>query len=122
MRIGVASTLMKEYTADQRGFFGLLAQMLKSSLSDQTELVFRGFIKKTLAEIRLGLGDYDYSIEAPERGPVRVSRKHMVRGIALKSEEIPMEQCLAEIDAALQTQAVAVARARKALADTLGLS
>jgi hypothetical protein len=122
VKFGVAATLSKQYAADQRMFLGLLAQMLESALPGEVEIGRKGglFAKKTVQRVTVSLGDYKYSLEDPGRGPLLATRMRIVRGIALKTETIPVEQWLAELGAALDERAGSSAAAREALARMIG--
>lgn len=123
VRLGVAGALSREYAADQRHFLGLLAEALEKAVPGEIETRTTGFFaNKRLAELSVTLGAHRFSLEDPGKGPLRAKRMHMVRGIALKSEEISVEQALAEIGEALDERAKTSQAARNALAAMLGLS
>ena len=123
VRMGVASALDREYQSDQRSFLALLAQALEKALPGETELKHAGFFSnKRIVSVSLLLANDRYTIEDPGRGPLRATRVHVVRGIAVKTEEIAMEQALAEIGEALDQRAKTSEAARNALASMLGLS
>jgi len=121
VRLGVAGALQQEYVKDQGFFLELLVKTLQTALPDETELKTRGFLKKTLAGISVNLGDNRYSFDKPEHGPVIATRTRIVRGIALKNEEIPVSQALQELGEALEQRAAKSGDARQALANVLGL-
>src|ERR1051326_6574983 len=93
LKFGIAATLSKQYAADQRVLLVLLAQMLESALPEEAEIVKRGglFSKKTIAKVIVTFGDHRYTLEDPGRGPLQASRTRIVRGIALKTESLPVE-------------------------------
>ena len=118
VKFGVAATLSKQYAADQRMFLDLLARMLEGALPGEVEIGRKGglFSKKTVQRVSVLIGENDYSLEDPGRGPLSATRKRIVRGIALKTEAIPVEEWLAELGAALDDRASTSAAAREALA------
>ena len=122
MKFGIAATLSKQYAADQRVFLDLLASMLDSALPGEAEVVRRGglFSKKTVSKVIVTFGDNRYTLEDPGRGPLEASRTHFVRGIALKTEALPVETWLAELSANLDDRAKTSAAAREALARLVG--
>ena len=122
VKFGVAATLSKQYAADQRMFLDLLAQMLEGALPGEVEIGRKGglFAKKTVQRVTVTIGDYRYTLEDPGRGPLVATRIRIVRGIALKTETIPVEEWLAELGAALDERAGASAAAREALARMIG--
>lgn len=121
-KFGVAAMLSKQYAADQRMFLEQLAQMLERALPQETELIRKGglFSKKTLQQVVVLLGPDRYMLEDPGRGPLIATRTHIVRGIALKTEEIPVETWLADLGAALDERARTSQAAREALARMIG--
>jgi hypothetical protein len=122
MKFRVAATLSKQYAADQRVFLDLLAAMLGSALPEEAEIVKRGglFSKKTIAKVVVTFGENRYTLEDPGRGPLLAWRTRIVRGIALKTESVPVETWLAELSANLDDRARTSAAAREALARLCG--
>jgi hypothetical protein len=118
VKFGVAAELSKQYLADQREFLERLAQMLEGALGNGAEVTRRGglFSKKTVQRVTVTFGDDRYTLEDPGHGPLRAGRTHVVRGIALKTEEIPVETWLEELGALLESQAQTSRAAREALA------
>jgi len=88
------------------------------------QLIPRGkggfFAKKTLHKVIVMLGENRYTLEDPGRGPLLASRTRIVRGIALKTESIPVETWVQELGAALDERARSSATAREALARLIG--
>jgi hypothetical protein len=122
LKFSLAAALSRQYAEDQRGFMTTVAVMLELALPGETEVIRRGglFSKKTVGQLNVTLGEYRYSLHDPGRGPLKATRAHIVRGIALKTEETPMEEWIAEVGAALNEQAKRNAEARDALARFTG--
>lgn len=122
VKVGVAATLAKEYAADQRNLLELLALMLESSLPGEAEIERKGglFSKKTVHRIRVQVGDDRYTLEDPGRGPLQASKTRVVRGIALKTEPISVEEWINALSAEMETKAKSHAEARAALAKFVG--
>src|SRR5262249_10760053 len=122
MKFGIAATLSKQYAADQRVFLDLLATMLETALPAEAEIVKRGglFSKNTIARVIVTFGDHRYSLEDPGRGPLQAFRTRIVRGIALKTDPLPVETWLADLSANLDERARSSAAAREALARLIG--
>jgi len=122
VRLGVATALDKAYAADQRQFIGFLADALEKALPGEAEIRRAGFFSnKHVIGISVHLGNDQFVIEDPGRGPLRAAKGHVVRGITVKTEEIPMQQALAEIGDALDHRAKTSEAARNALARMFGL-
>lgn len=122
VKFGVATTLSKQYAADQRDFLERLAQMLERALPDTTEVRRKGglFSKKTVQKVTVALGENRYTLEDTGSGPLQASRTRVVRGIALKTEPVAVQDWLAELGAELDTQAQTNAAAREALSRLVG--
>ncbi len=122
VKLGVATALDRAYAADQRQFLTFLANALEKALPGEVEIKRAGlFSNKRIVGLSLQLNNDQYTIEDPGRGPLIALHGHVVRGIKVKTEEISMEQALAEIGAALDHRAKTSEAARNALATMLGL-
>jgi hypothetical protein len=122
VKVGVAAELTKQYAADQRALLESLATMLESAFPNETVVVRKGglFSKKTPAQIKVRFGEYSYNLEDTGRGPLRASQTKIVRGIALKTEEIPVEDWLVLLGEELEGHTRNHARAREALSKFVG--
>jgi len=122
--IGVAAALSREYAAEGSAFIPTLSQLLLAALPDCTEPIMAGgfLAKKTLAGVRLSLGDFQYVLDASAKGPAKASRTHTVRGIALKSEPMSVDEWLAEVGAGIEIRMHESERLRTALGQVLGLT
>jgi hypothetical protein len=120
--LGVAGALSKEYSADQRAFLPMLAKLLKSSAPDQVQLIETGLFKKTLKGLVVEDGENRLTLEDPGRGPLQASFTRVVRGIALKTQTLSMEEWLAMLSDTLEHAASVNAESRAALAEMLGLN
>ncbi|GAC1628247.1 MAG: hypothetical protein NVS4B7_17420 [Ktedonobacteraceae bacterium] len=113
----LAASLRSDST-DARAFLEALAAKLAGSLPDQT-LVTRhsGLFSREhpVKEITVTMGDYQYRIGRERQGPITTQRAKVVRGIVLKTEQIPMEQWIEELAEALAQIAASSAQARSAL-------
>ncbi len=117
MEFGVAAELAKKYAADQHDFIELLALMLEGALPNETEIEKRGglFSKKHVSRIIVTMASDRYTLERPDHGGVTAARTHVVRGIALKTEPITVEEWVETLGAALDERARTSEAAREAL-------
>ena len=122
LKLGVAAELARKYGQDQRDFLHMLAALLENVLPEATELEQQGgwFAKKTLHRIIVTLGEFRYTLEDPGHGSLLAARTRIVRGIALKTEEIPVHDWIAELGAALDERAKTSQAAREALSKLVG--
>jgi hypothetical protein len=121
LEIGVAAELNRHYSRGAREFLELLALLLEDALPDETTVERRGGLlaRKRVARLDVELDAYRYALEATGRGSLRATRTHIVRGIALKTEELAMPEWIAALGAALEARARNSAAAHEALARLL---
>src|SRR6202521_4129726 len=112
----LAASLRADST-DSRAFLEALAVKLEGSLPNQTTVTRHSSIfsrEHPVKEINVTLGDYQYRISRERQGPIITQRAKVVRGIVLKTEQIPMEQWIKELAQALAEVAAHSAQARMA--------
>jgi hypothetical protein len=80
-----------------------LATMLENAMPGEVELKKHGglFSKKTLQSVSVTLEDFRYTLEDLGHGPLLAMRTKIVRGIALKTEEMTISDWLEAFGAAL---------------------
>ncbi len=117
MKLGVAAELSRAYNRDGRDFFQGLVLMLQNALPHETTVEMRGgwFAKKVPQRVVVNLGEDRLSLESPENGALRATQTHVVRGIALKTEEMSTEKWLQLLGAILEERAQSSQAARDAL-------
>ncbi len=99
-KLGISAALLKQYGQDQRLFLERLAAWLEEILPAETKIKKRGFFSnKRIEKITLSTGERQYGIEDPGSGPLRFIRTHVVKGIALKTEEMQPDEWLSEFGA-----------------------
>jgi hypothetical protein len=123
VQIGVAGALFRELQQDHELFIQYLAQALQTAFPNEAVMKFEGgfLSKKRLVGVSIRLGDDDYAIAKPSRGPLETTRTHVVRGIALKTEPISVDQWLQEVSSQIEARVGKDSQARSALAAALGL-
>lgn len=120
-RVGVSAALAKSYAEDEREFLALLGSLMESALGAETQIDRRGFFGGgAIRRIIIALGDFTYLIEDPGRGPLIAARKRVVRGVALKSEEMQVPDWIDALGAAIEARATTSQRARDALSKLIG--
>jgi hypothetical protein len=119
--MGVAGALAQEYAKDQREFLPMLAHLLKDALPGEVQLIETGLFKKTIKGIVLIHGDSRMTLQDNGRGAPEASHTKVVRGIALKTDVLTIEEWLTMVSETLEESARSSASARAAMARTLGL-
>ena len=70
---------------------------------------------RPVAELSVQFDSVGYLIERTKKGSISAKQQKIVRGIALKSSEIPLEDCMAQIVEELTSLADKSSTARMAL-------
>jgi len=123
VKMGVAAALAQQYESDQRPLLQLLASSFERAFPGQTKTKTKGlFGGKHIVSLEVQIGDFVYTIEDPGSGSLVATRKKLVRGIALKTDPIPMQVCLGELAQALESRAQESSETHRALAESLGLN
>jgi hypothetical protein len=103
---------------DLKTFLDALAIKLEGSLPDHTKVIRHGGIfsrERSVKEIVVTLGEYQYRIGSEKQGFLIAVREHMVRGIVLKTEQTTVDQWIDELSEALAQLASHSAQSRAAL-------
>jgi hypothetical protein len=110
----VASALRAD-AGDVDVFFDVLVGKLAEALPEQVEVERGGFLGRGRPEaVRVALGDSHYEARREKRR-VRCARRVVVRGIALKTEELEVGAWVDALSADLVDEAARSERARTAL-------
>jgi hypothetical protein len=110
----VASALRAD-AADVDAFFDVLAGKLEQVLPGQVEIERGGLLGRGAPKaVAVTLGDQVYEARRERRG-VACRRRTIVRGIALKSEELDLGSWIDGLSAGLVDEAARSERARVAL-------
>jgi hypothetical protein len=110
----VASALHAD-AGDVDVFFGVLVGKLQQALPEQVEVARGGFLGRGKPEgVTVALGDRRYEAQRERRG-VTCRRRTVVRGIALKSEDLDLDAWIDALSADLVDEAARSERARQAL-------
>jgi hypothetical protein len=113
----LASSLRADLT-DVKAFLAALAEKLGGALPQQCVVERKGGLfakEKHVHRVSVELGEHRYAIEHASHGGLRASRIKVVRGIALKTEELPVDQWIEELSRDLAAHAARNSQARMAL-------
>jgi hypothetical protein len=116
----VAASLRAD-AGDLDAFIEALAVKLDAALPGQVEVERRGGLlggRKRVRRIEVTLGDQRYELEL-ERARVTCRRRSVVRGIALKTQELDLDAWIAALSQDLVDEADRSERGREALARLL---
>lgn len=108
--IGVSAALARSYAGDQGTFLPLLTGLLEESMPEDVEVErkpVRLFSKdKRITLVRVHLGDDTYMLQQPDpNGRLVGWHVKTVRGITLKTEQIPVERWLTEVGSVITKRA-----------------
>lgn len=121
LQIGVAANLARFYGDSGRDLLAPLARLFSDALGTRAEVKMAGgfLSKKVICGLTLHLGEWSYVLEDAggdaKSGPLVAKRMRTVRGIALKTEEIPIAAWLEEVGLALEVEAQTNLTAHEAL-------
>jgi hypothetical protein len=121
IRLSVAAALGRQYAQDLQSFIPFLAETLQKAFPEAVEIHRRGMFKKETIGVSLTLGADRFGFLRSTVGGVTATKTHIVRGIALKTEELPIHEALEALAFALDEQVKSNAKAQSALAGLLGL-
>jgi hypothetical protein len=96
----------------------VLASKLQGALPNQTSVTRHSSLfsrEHPVKEIVVALGDNQYRMARERQGPLMASRAKVVRGIVLKTDQIPVEQWIEELAEGLALEAARSTQARSAL-------
>lgn len=115
----LAASLRADAT-DVRAFLEALAAKLEGSFPERVRVDRGGFLGgKRVRKIVVDLGDNRYEVEQ-DGGRISTRRRTVVRGIALKNEELGMPDWIDALSRELLDEAERSGRGREALGRLLG--
>ena len=118
LRMEMFAASLRADSTDVKAFLEALATKLEGSLPNSTAVTRHSGLfsrEHPVKEITVTLGDYQYRIGRERQGPLVALRAKVVRGIVLKTEQLPVEQWIDELAGALAQTATQSAQARAAL-------
>src|SRR3954452_9354787 len=92
LQMEMLAASLRADTSDLKAFLEALAVKLEGSLPNQTTVTRNSSIfsrEHPVKDITVTLGDYQYRISRERQGPVMTQRAKMVRGIVLKTDQVP---------------------------------
>ncbi len=96
----VLAARLKEDHGASVDLLEMLARMLESSYSGGTKVTRGGWFmskERPVEELSVRFDEWQFQIIRAKHGTVNASSKKLVRGVALKTNEISLEQCIDEI-------------------------
>ena len=102
---------------DIKAFVEALAVKLSGSFPDRVKVERKGGLlggEKRVRRLAVQLGDREYELEHDD-GRVSCRRRSVVRGIALKNEELPLEEWIDDLSRQLAEEAGQTERGRASL-------
>lgn len=109
-----AAARLRRTTEDIGSYVRALAQKLLDALPGQARAERGGLFGPPLAAVIVELGDVRYRL-AVARPSTRVERSQVVRGVAIRSEEVALDRFLEELTGHLRDAAATDAGAVSAL-------
>src|SRR5262245_21078806 len=100
----MAARLIHDYAGDRQMFLELLAQALRDAAGNRLEIKRGGgwlARKRPVESLEIELGDDRYRLAVERGGTLAATRTRVVRGIALRTDELTVEAWLTELSEAL---------------------
>jgi hypothetical protein len=118
MRTELFAASLRADKAELKTFLDALAIKLEGSLPDYTRVTRQGSFfsrERSVKEIVVFLGEYQYRIGREKQGMLVAIQEHMVRGIVIKTEQTTIDRWIDELSEALAQLASHSTQSRAAL-------
>jgi len=115
---GVSAILVKRGHEDRDALLDELVALLSATVADV--VVKRSLLRRRVLSIRLAIGDVVYVLARGSRGSFEAFRQQTVRGIAVRTDPMPIDAFLAEMGSALDAELRRTEHGREALRAWLG--
>lgn len=118
LQVDLLAASLRADTTDLKTFLEALAVKLEGAMPEQTVVTRQNRLfsrEHPVREIMITLDEYQYRISQESPGRLLTQRAKAVRGIVLKTDQLPMDQWISELAAGLARQAEKSAQARMAL-------
>jgi hydrogenase maturation factor HypE len=118
LKLDVLAASLRADTLQSADLLEQLARMLQAAVPESVEISRGGwFLSKDrpIEELTVKFDEYQYQIVKQKHGSVTARSMKVVRGVVLKTTEIPVEKCIEEILAELERMAAKNAQTRRAL-------
>lgn len=95
----ITAGLSREYAGDREMFLALLVESLRPALGERLRLERGGWLRRDgpIRRIELDLDALRFALQVGKAGALSATRCRVVRGIALKTEELTVEAWLQEV-------------------------
>jgi hypothetical protein len=123
MRFELLAASLRADAGDTQAFMEALAAKLGGALPHRVRVERGGGLfshTHPVRQITVNLGDWQYLVSTATDGTLDAARTHAVRGIALKSEPVALDQWIEDLSAGLAALARASLQDRMALQRLLG--
>ncbi len=118
LKLDVLAASLRADTLQSTDLLEQLARMLQAAVPESVGISRSGwFLSKDrpIEELTVKFDEYQYQIVKQKHGTVTARSMKVVRGVVLKTTEIPVEKCIEEILAELERMAAKNAQTRRAL-------
>jgi hypothetical protein len=118
LQVEMLAASLRADTTDLNAFMEALATKLTGSLPNQTQVIRHSSIfsrAHPVKEIMVTLGEFQYRITRERQGQLVTSRAKVVRGIVLKTEQVPMDEWIGNLAYGLAQESARSSQSRIAL-------
>src|SRR5579859_1555195 len=118
LQVEMLAASLRANSSDLNAFLEALATKLLGALPNQTQVLRHSSLfsrEHPVREIVVSFSDNQYRIQRERHGPMITLRAKIVRGIVLRTDQIPMEQWIEELASNLASASSQSEQTRAAL-------
>ena len=118
LEIDVLMATLRQQGRETASLVEILAKMLEASLPDQTKIERGGWFMskdRPVEKLFVRFDEFEYQIVRQGKASFSARQAKLVRGVILKTSDISMDQCIAEIIQSCTKSAESSAQTRDAL-------
>ena len=118
LKLDVLAASLRSDNKQSTDLLEALAGILEAAWPNGTNVGRKGFFlskEKSVEQILVKFDEYHYEIIKQKHGSIQARSMKIVRGVVLKTSDVPMDKCIDSILAELEKLAESNAEARRAL-------
>jgi len=118
LQVDVLACSLQMDKSESGDLLEFLAAKLASALPEEVEITRGGWLlsaKKPVTELKVSLGEQGFQMIREKRGAITARQMKIVRGVVLKTEEVPVEKWVENLAQALAQMAEKNSRTKQAL-------
>jgi hypothetical protein len=117
----ISTALLEQYRNEGKEFLGYLAELLTRTMPNAVSIQRQGLFKKTLQGISVTFREGNLALRLSPTLELEATFTRVVRGIALKTDELNLEEWIALLSDEIEKSVRMGETSRNSLAKLLGL-